>query len=77
MVTWVNSTMRSSEFSDAENARRLQKFRTELGQHFNVNSTLFYYLFTELFLMVDSRAKNLFPTYYKSRKANDGGNRWF
>ena len=28
-----------------------------------IQSTLFYYLFTELFLMVDSRAKNAFPSF--------------
>ena len=27
--------------------------------------------------MVDSRAKNAFPTYFASRQPNDGGNRWF
>ena len=56
---------------------RLTKFKAELKDWFNVDSCLFYYLFTELFLMIDSRAKNAFPTYYKSRQAGDGGDRWF
>lgn len=56
---------------------RLSKFKAELADHFNVDSCLFYYLFTELFLMIDSRAKNAFPTYYKSRQPGDGGDRWF
>lgn len=43
---------------------RLDKFRDELSDHVMVDSALFYYLFTELFLMVDSRAKNAFPTMY-------------
>ena len=34
-----------------------------------VDSVLFYYLFTELFLMVDSRAKNAFPSKL-------GGDKW-
>ena len=39
---------------------RLAKFRAEFGNYAEVQSFLFYYIFTELFLMVDSRAKNLF-----------------
>ena len=56
---------------------RLAKFKAELADWFNVDSCLFYYLFTELFLMIDSRAKNAFPTYFKSRQEGDGGDRWF
>lgn len=43
-------------------AYRLAKFRAELGNYVEIDSALFYYLFTELFLMVDSRAKNMFPS---------------
>ena len=46
---------------------RLAKFKAELPDHIEVDSACFYYLFTELFLMVDSRAKNMFPTIF------DGG----
>lgn len=56
---------------------RLTKFKAELANWFNVDSTIFYYIFTLLFLMIDSRAKNAFPTYFKSRTAGDGGDRWF
>ena len=41
-------------------AYRLAKFRAEFGKYAEVSSFVFYYIFTELFLMVDSRAKNLF-----------------
>ena len=41
---------------------RLAKFRAEINDHAELDSALFYYLFTELFLMVDSRAKNAFPS---------------
>lgn len=41
-------------------AYRLAKFRSEFSRYAEVDSFLFYYIFTELFLMVDSRAKNLF-----------------
>lgn len=43
---------------------RLAKFRAELPNHADVTSAQFYWLFTEFFLMVDSRAKNAFPTRY-------------
>ena len=47
---------------------RLAKFDAELGDWFDEDSTIFYYLFTELFLMVDSRVKNSFPTLYDNGK---------
>lgn len=43
---------------------RLAKFKAELPEHIELQSAVFYYLFTELFLMVDSRAKNMFPTIF-------------
>lgn len=49
---------------------RLAKFKAEFDSHFEKDAVLFYYLFTELFLMVDSRAKNMFPTFM-------GGSKWF
>lgn len=42
---------------------RLAKFKNEFEDHFWKDAMIFYYLFTEIFLMVDSRAKNFFPTY--------------
>ena len=42
---------------------RLAKFKYEAGDYMELDSALFYYLFTELFLMVDSRAKNAFPSF--------------
>lgn len=47
-------------------AYRLAKFKAEIGNYCEMQSTLFYYLFTELFLMVDSRAKNAFPSFIGS-----------
>jgi hypothetical protein len=38
------------------------KFKTELEQHFNKPNILSYYLITEMFGMVDQRAKNMFVT---------------
>lgn len=42
---------------------RLAKFKAEADNYMEIDSALFYYLFTELFLMVDSRAKNAFPSF--------------
>ena len=47
-------------------AYRLAKFKAEADDYMELDSALFYYLFTELFLMVDSRAKNAFPSFIGS-----------
>lgn len=39
---------------------RLAKFKNEFGNIAEIESFIFYYVFTEFFLMTDSRAKNLF-----------------
>ena len=44
-------------------AYRRAKFRAQLADYVEVDSAIFYYLFTEVFLMVDSRAKNSFPSF--------------
>ena len=44
-------------------AYRLAKFKAEARDYMELDSAMFYYLFTELFLMVDSRAKNMFPSF--------------
>lgn len=41
-------------------AYRLTKFKAQFSDYFEQESALFYYLFTELFTMIDSRAKNMF-----------------
>lgn len=41
-------------------AYRLTKFRAELGNYAEIESATFYYLFTEMWLMIDSWAKNMF-----------------
>lgn len=47
---------------------RLAKFHTEASNYFEMDSVLFMYLFTELFLLVDSRAKNAFPSFLSGDK---------
>lgn len=41
-------------------AYRLTKFKAEFNNYFEIDSAAFYYLFTEFFTMIDSRAKNMF-----------------
>ena len=53
----------SDTFNSDSVAYRKAKFRAELSNYVELNSALFYYLFTETFLMVDSRAKNMFPSF--------------
>jgi len=77
ICTWIASTRRLSTDTEEQKQAKLQKFRNELTLHFDLQSSLFYYLYTELFLMVDSRAKNAMMAYLKSHKPGDGGNRWF
>ena len=59
VVSWVASTEGD-----------LEKFKNEFNNYFNLESTLLYYCLTELFAMVDSRAKNLFLTTWD-------GNIWY
>lgn len=80
-VTWVMSTDTTAatgdtldapvtyagvEYTQDTAAYRLAKFKAEAGDYMELDSALFYYLFTELFLMVDSRAKNSFPSFMGS-----------
>ena len=64
LTDWLVSTDRSAVNTDEEKAARLEKFKMEFEDYFVKEPTLFYYLFTEVFLMVDSRAKNFFPSTY-------------
>ena len=55
------------EYTTDSSDYRLAKFKAEFGNYVETKSALFYYLFTEIFLMVDSRAKNMFPSFMGSR----------
>ena len=43
---------------------RLAKFTAELADHANVDALVFYYVITDLFLCIDQREKNAFPTRF-------------
>jgi hypothetical protein len=51
------------------------KFKTEAAQHFNTDNLLSYYLITELFGMVDQRAKNQFLTSWGNE--GSGEYKWY
>ena len=64
MCDWVVSTDRSAVSTEADKTARLKKFKDEFEDHFIKDPMIFYYVFTETFLMVDNRAKNFFPTTF-------------
>lgn len=53
------------EYTTDTKEYRLAKFSAELADHFIEDAVVFYYLFTEMFLSIDQREKNAFPTYLK------------
>ena len=63
-VSWVASTdTTAAGLSDADKAARLAKFKNEIADWADVDDAIFYYLFTLVFLCIDQREKNAFPTY--------------
>ena len=61
-----NSTTYSITFTKDTPAYRLTKFRAEAPKYMEIESATFYYLFTLFFLMIDSRAKNMFFGFHGS-----------
>lgn len=64
LAEWIYSTDTTAVNTEEEKNERLMKFTNELSDWFNVDMLIFNYIFTELFLLVDNRAKNAFPTKY-------------
>lgn len=86
-MDWIVTTDRSAATGDALEesvtidgttytndtaAYRLAKFGAEVGDYVEVDSFIFYYIFSELFLLVDSRAKNLFIGFHGSECSIEG-----
>ena len=59
-------------YTTDSSAYRLAKFKAEFPTYAELNTFIFYYIFTELFLMVDSRAKNLFIGFNGSDVTESG-----
>ena len=58
LVTWVYGCYQLRDTVGVE------KFKDECSQHFNVDFLLTYYIISEFFGMIDSRAKNMFLNLY-------------
>lgn len=86
-VSWVVSTDRDqatgdtlpapvtyggTEYTTDSADYRLAKFKAEFADYAETESFIFYYIFTELFLMVDSRAKNFFLGFHGSECSIEG-----
>ena len=84
MHSWVVSTARelatdellSAPYVDIDNVThthdtadyRLAKFKTEFNDHFKMDFSLLYYVYTLTMLMTDQRAKNMFLTTWDGVK---------
>ena len=63
-------TYENIEYTTDSPEYRLAKFKNEFEKYAIKDTFIFYYLFTETFLMIDSRAKNMFLTTFD-------GQHWF
>ena len=84
VVSWVASTnpenatnasitsvtIDGTTYTTDSAAYRIAKFKAEFEDYFKKDLTLLYYIYTDIFLMVDSRAKNQFITTFD-------GTHWF
>lgn len=61
-------TYGETEYTQDTAEYRLAKFRAELPEHASVDALVFYYVFTEIFLCIDQREKNAFPTLFNALK---------
>lgn len=64
-----NTNVKTVFTQDTEDYR-LSKFKAEFNNYFIKDAMTFFYLFTEVFLLVDNRAKNMFLTTFD-------GEHWF
>lgn len=59
----VQSVLNEVTYTKDTPEYRLAIFRDGIWDYLEKDSTIFYYVFTEVFLMTDSRAKNAFPSF--------------
>lgn len=61
---WLVLTDRDAIDNEEGKALRLEKFKTEFSEYAYITPWIFHYVMTEVFLMVDNRAKNMFLTTF-------------
>lgn len=54
----------NTQFTEDTIEYRLSKFKAEFDQYFIKDPIIYYYVFTEVFILADSRAKNMFLTTF-------------
>ena len=65
VVNWVSDTVKwTNSEKKSVTAASLADFKADFEKYFNLPAMVFFYVFTEFFLMVDNRAKNMFLTRY-------------
>jgi len=64
VFTFVSSHNTENCETEEEKQEMLADFKAHFSEYFATNNLLFYYLFTEFFLMIDSRAKNIHLATY-------------
>lgn len=78
LVKWVASTNTNAatdealetayeDYSTDTAEYRLAKFKKEFEDYFELDAAAFYYVYTEVFLLMDSRAKNMFLTTFDGK----------
>ena len=91
LINWINSTNQMQATNELLNTPviisgqqydrdtkeyRLAKFKNELSQYMDIDFTIFYYIITEVLLMIDSRAKNMMMVAY-DLDSDAGTGHWF
>lgn len=91
LINWINSTnqmqatdellgtpviISGQQYDRDTKEYRLAKFKNELSQYMDIDFTIFYYIITEVLLMIDSRAKNMMMVAY-DLDVDAGTGHWF
>lgn len=77
VVNWVSNTVQWVNNEKKEvTAASVANFKAGFENYFNLKAMTFFYVFTEFFLMVDNRAKNMFLTRYLVNNSRPEDTEW-